>query len=77
VRKADGLNVSVIHLNPYLQSQILDFFTGDAVELLVTSPGRVSLLPRSSDCGSTIERIATTIYRHFGEAKARRIRLEE
>jgi hypothetical protein len=77
VRHADGLNVSIIHLNPYLQAQILDFFTGAAIEMLVTDTRVVSLIPRSSGCGAAMERVATTIYRYFGEAKPKRTRVSE
>jgi hypothetical protein len=76
IRQGDGLNVAIIHLNPYLQAQVLDFFTGEAVEMLVTDARSVSLIPRSVNCGETIERIATTIFRYFGEAKPKRARLD-
>lgn len=77
VRQGDGLNVAIIHLNPYLHAQILDFFTGAAVELLVTDSRSVSLVPRSGDCGSSIQRVATTIFRHFGEGRPKRGQLTE
>jgi hypothetical protein len=77
VRQADGLNVSIIHLNPYLQAQILDFYTGAAIEMLVTDMRNVSLIPRSADCTASMERVATTIYRYFGEAKPKRARVSE
>jgi hypothetical protein len=77
VRNADGLNVSIIHLNPYLQAQILDFYTGAAIEMLVTDTRSVSLIPRSADCTASLERVATTIYRYFGEAKPKRARVSE
>ncbi len=77
VRKGDGLNASIIHLNPYLQAQILDFFTGKIVDMLVVDQTNVSLIPRSPDAGSAIERISTTIFEHFGEAKARRMTILE
>ncbi len=72
VRQGEGLSVAVIHLNPYLQAQILDFFTGGAVELLVMDNRSVSILPRSGNCAPTVERVANTIFRHFGEGKSRR-----
>ncbi len=75
VRQSDGLNVAIIHLNPYLQAQILDFFTGAAIEMLVTDSRSVSLVPRSADCGAAIQRVATTIFHHFGEGKPKRSRL--
>lgn len=77
VRNADGLNVSIIHLNPYLQAQILDFFTGAAIEMLVTDTRNVTLIPRSGECAASMERVATTIYRYFGEAKPKRARVSD
>lgn len=75
VRQCDGLNVSIVHLNPYLQAQILDFFTGAAVEMLVTDERNVSLIPRSSRSSVALQRVATAILSHFGEAKPKRMRL--
>jgi hypothetical protein len=72
IRKRDGLNVSIIHLNPYLQAQVIDFFSGAVVDVLVTDDTNVSLIPRSPKSGPAVERIANTIFEFFGEAKARR-----
>jgi hypothetical protein len=72
LRKRDGLSVTTMHLNPYLQAQVLDFFTGAAVELLVTDERTVSLIPRSGDCRSTLEKIAETVFYYFGEAAVTR-----
>jgi hypothetical protein len=75
VRQGDGLNVAIVHLNPYLHAQILDFYSGAAIELVVTDSRSVSLVPRSLDCVGAIQRVATTIFRYFGEGKPRRIQL--
>lgn len=72
LRKGDGLSVTTMHLNPYLQAQILDFFTGAAVELLVTDERTISLIPRSGNCRSTLEKIAQTVFYYFGEATVNR-----
>lgn len=72
VRRSDGLNVAVIHLNPYLHAQVLDFLTGAAIDMLVTDCRSVSLVPRSGSCGAAIQRIATTIFHHFGEGESTR-----
>ncbi|MBN1458556.1 MAG: hypothetical protein JXA57_03405, partial [Armatimonadetes bacterium] len=72
IRRSDGLNVAVIHLNPYLHAQILDFFTGAAIDLAITNNKTVSLVPRSGECSISIQRIAHTIFQHFAEAKATR-----
>jgi hypothetical protein len=73
VRDGEGLSVTEVHLNPYLQAQILDFFTGAAVEMLVMDSKTVSLIPRSDNCQATLERIAAVVFRHFGEAKVSRV----
>jgi hypothetical protein len=75
LRKQDGLSVTTVHLNPYLQAQVLDFFSGAAVELLVTDDRTVSLIPRSGNCKSILEKIAETVFFYFGEATPRRERL--
>jgi len=69
VRSCRRVSVTVIHLNPYLQAQILDFFTGAAVELWIMDSNTVSIVPRSAKCQTTLERIATTILGVFGEAR--------
>lgn len=75
VRGAEGLSVTTVHLNPYLQAQVLDFFTGAAVELVVMDASSVCLIPRSSGCRSALERIAETIFYYFGEAEITRGRV--
>ena len=72
LRKGDGLSVTTMHLNPYLHAQVLDFFTGAAVELLVTDERTVSVIPRSGNCRSTLEKIAETVFSYFGEAAVTR-----
>jgi len=75
VQKGEGLSVTAIHLNPYLQAQVLDFFTGAAVELLVMDDRTISLIPRLGDCRSALGRIAETVFYYFGEAEVRRGKL--
>jgi hypothetical protein len=75
VRKGEGLNVSIIHLNPYLQAQVSDFFTGTIVDMLVIDQTNISLIPRSPNAGPAMERVANTILEHFGEAKAKRLKV--
>ena len=71
VRSGDGLGVSVIHLNPYLHAQVLDYFTGAAVDLTVVDGRSVALIPRTADAGGTIERITATIFRFFAEGQTK------
>jgi hypothetical protein len=72
VRVAGGLNVAVIHLNPYLQAQILDFYTGGSIDMLVLDSQRITLVPRSVDAKQTMQRVADTIQSYFGEGKVSR-----
>ena len=76
IRCGEGLSVSIVHLNPYLQAQVLDFFTGAAVELLVMDATTVSLLPRSEKCQAAMERVAAILFRYFGEAEVSRTPIE-
>lgn len=69
ISKGDGLNVSTVHLNPYLQAQVLDFLSGEAIQLVVLDPQTVSLIPRSGESDRVLERVAATISRHFGESE--------
>jgi len=71
-RTADGLSVTTLHLNPYLQAQVLDFLSGAAIEMVVLDEQTVSLIPRSGDCQPALERIAERIFYYFGEAELRR-----
>jgi hypothetical protein len=72
VREQDGLSVTIVHLNPYLQAQVLDFLTGSAVEMAVMDSRTVSLVPRSGDCRETIPQIAAQVFRSFGEGEINR-----
>ena len=71
VRKGDGLGVSVIHLNPYLHAQILDYFTGTAVDLRVVDGRPLALAPRTADAGGTTEHMTATIFRFFAEGETK------
>jgi len=71
LRRGHGLNVTTVHLNPYLNAQVLDYLTGDAVQLVVMDDASVSLLPRSVRSRGTVERVVATIFRFFGEAEVR------
>ncbi len=73
VRRPAGLGVTVVHLNPYLQAQVLDFLTGASVELVVMGPRDIHLLPRSGDCGVTLDRIASAVCQFYGEAVLERV----
>jgi hypothetical protein len=73
MRKGEGLAVTVIHLNPYLQAQIIDMLTGRAADMVVMDKARVSLIPRSRDCSVALERMTTTLLRHFGEAQIEKV----
>lgn len=79
LRRAGGLNVTTVHLNPYLNAQVLDFLTGQALQLLVLDESRVSLIPRSSSCEAAMERVVGSILGFFGEAEVevRHIRQRE
>ena len=72
LRRGDGLSVTTIHLNPYLQAQVLDFFSGEAVELLVLDSHTISLIPRSGRCQSALARITESIFYSFGDATVQR-----
>ena len=73
LRKGDGLAVTVIHLNPYLQAQVIDMLTGLAADMVVLDKTHVSLIPRSSASRVSLERMATTLFRYFGEGELERV----
>jgi len=68
VRRGDGLNVTTVHLNPYLNAQVIDYLSGQAVAMLVLDGATVSLVPRSSRCEEIMDRLIATVFRFFGEA---------
>lgn len=71
-RTATGLSVTPLHVNPFLQAQVLDFLSGAAIEMLVMDEQTISLIPRSGDCHVALERIVETIFYYFGEAELSR-----
>ena len=68
LRAVPGLSITVVHLNPYLQAQVLDFLTGEAVEMLIMDCRSISLIPRTARSGGTLERVISSVFRYFGEA---------
>jgi hypothetical protein len=68
LRQGDGLNVTVIHLNPFLHAQVLDYLTGESVQLYVMDDANASLVPRSRADRGTLQRVVATVFRFFGEA---------
>lgn len=67
VREMDGISVTVTHLNPYLHAQVLDFFTGATIDLMILDEQSVSLVPRFGRCGETLERVSACVFSSFGE----------
>jgi hypothetical protein len=72
-RRASGLNVTVLHLNPYLQAQVVDFYSGGTVDMVVMDQSAVSLIPRTPGSQPALDRVAETVFRFFGEAEAVRV----
>lgn len=73
LRRGEGLAVTVLHLNPYLQAQVIDMLTGTAADMIVLDKSHVSLIPRSQKGGQSLERMTSTLLRHFGEAQVDRV----
>ena len=73
MRRGEGLAVTVLHLNPYLQAQVIDILTGAAADMIVLDKSHVSLIPRSQKGGQSLERMTSTLLRHFGEAQVDRV----
>jgi len=72
LRRGEGLAVTILHLNPYLQAQVVDMLTGVTADMIVLDKSRVSLCPRSQRGGQSLERMTSTLLRHFGEAQVTR-----
>jgi len=71
VRRGVGLNVTTVHLNPYLNAQVLDYLTGQSVELVVLDDRTVSLIPRCAESSDAMQRVVALIFRFFGEGEVR------
>jgi hypothetical protein len=69
IRRGGGMSVTTLHLNPYLSAQVVDYLTGEVIQLIVTDGESAALIPRSEVSRGTMERIVTTVFRHFGEAE--------
>jgi len=67
LRRVRGFAVNVVHANPYLQAQVVDFLCGTTVTLLVLDTSTVTLLPRSPDCSLTMRRVVAALFREIGE----------
>lgn len=76
LRKGEGLAVTILHLNPYLQAQVIDMLTGTAADMIVLDKSHVSLIPRSQKGGNSLERMTSTLLRHFGEAQVDRVQVQ-
>lgn len=70
ISQSPGLGVSVVHLNPYLQAQVLDYLSGATVSVIVATHNRMAIVPRSGDVETAMDRICSTVFRRFGEGKA-------
>jgi hypothetical protein len=70
IRQAPGLGVTIVHLNPYLLAQVLDYWSGATVGVMVTSNSRMVMVPRCGDVDSTVGRICSTVFQCFGEGDA-------
>ena len=70
IRKAPGLGVTIVHLNPYLLAQVLDYWSGATVGVMVTSNSRMVMVPRCGDVDSAVGRICSTVFQCFGEGVA-------
>jgi len=69
IGRGGGMSVTTLHLNPYLSAQVLDYLTGEVIQLIVTDGESAAFIPRSEASRGTMERIVTTVFRHFGEAE--------
>jgi hypothetical protein len=76
IRQAPGLGVTVVHLNPYLLAQVLDYWSGATVGVVVTNSRRMAIVPRCGDFDSTVSRISNTVFQCFGEGEASVERLD-
>jgi len=68
IRRAPGMNLSIIHLNPYMQAQIVDFFTGAVLDMVILNENTITLSPQRTSGQSAMDRVATSIFRFYGEA---------
>jgi len=67
LQEEDGFSVTIRHLNPYLHAQILDFYTGGIIELVILNARTVSLIPVSSRSALLMERSTAIIQDRFGD----------
>jgi hypothetical protein len=76
LKDTKGLSVTIVHLNPYLHVQLLDFLSGSAVDLVVVNERSISLVPRTRDCHAALERVTQAVSQCFGEATAKRAKVK-
>jgi hypothetical protein len=63
----EGLGVSILHLNPYLHAQIIDYLAGSAYDLIILDDSTLSLVPQAPDPYGSLERISNLIGQFFLE----------
>lgn len=76
LKDTNGLSVTIVHLNPYLHVQLLDFLSGSALDLVVVNERSISLVPRTRDCHAALERVAQAVSQCFGEATAEKTKVK-
>jgi len=67
LRQLNGISISVLHPNPYLQASIVDFDDGSGYTLWVTDPASLILVPQQKATASSLQRICDHICEHFSE----------
>lgn len=70
-RTIRNASVSVIHGNPYVHMQLLDYYDGSSYDVWVIESNRVDIVPQTKSSAGSIERITKHVFNTFAEGDVR------
>lgn len=71
VRTIENASVSVIHGNPYVHIQLIDYYDGSSFDLWVIESNRVDIVPQTKASAGSIKRITKHVFNTFAEGDVR------
>lgn len=70
-RTMKNASVSVIHGNPYLHIQLIDYYDGSSFDVWVIESNRVDIVPQTKASAGSIKRITKHVFNTFAEGEVR------
>lgn len=67
--KMDNASVSVFHLNPHLHIGVLDYSATSALDIYMTGPSSLRVIPSHRTLQAFLVRVCNTIFAQYGEGE--------